>query len=169
MVGMLTSGVTGLGERHQEIYGQRDAAIVYRSCKSKAISTTATRFQELLKMKIITVLYLGYVEELAGLFIFSICQNLVSWVCEDHNGISSCQSGSDSKESTLSSGYPGSVPGLGRSPGGGNGNPLQYSCLENPTDRRAWQVTVHGVAKSRTWLSDFTFLSFLSKWIETQA
>ena len=40
-----------------------------------------------------------------------------------------------------------SVPGLGRSPGGGNGNPLQYSCLENPMNRGAWQATVHGVAK----------------------
>ena len=41
----------------------------------------------------------------------------------------------------------GSVPGLGRSPGGGNGNPLQYSCLGNPMDRGAWQATVHGVAE----------------------
>ena len=41
----------------------------------------------------------------------------------------------------------GSVPGLGRSPGGGNGNPLQYSCLENPMDRGAWRVTAHGLAK----------------------
>ena len=44
----------------------------------------------------------------------------------------------------------GSVPGLGRSPGGGHGNPLQYSCLENPMDRGAWRATVHGVAKSLT-------------------
>ena len=44
----------------------------------------------------------------------------------------------------------GSIPGLGRSPGGGHGNPLQYSCLENPMDRRAWQATVHRVAKSWT-------------------
>ena len=41
-----------------------------------------------------------------------------------------------------------SIPGLGRSPGGGNGNPLQHSCLENPMDRGAWQATVHGVAQS---------------------
>ena len=50
----------------------------------------------------------------------------------------------------------GSIPGSGRSPGGGHGNPLQYSCLENPMDRGAWRATVHGVAKSRTqlnWLS----------------
>ena len=44
----------------------------------------------------------------------------------------------------------GLIPGLGRSPRGGNGNPLQYSCLENPTDRGAWWATVHGVAKSQT-------------------
>ena len=42
-----------------------------------------------------------------------------------------------------------SILGLGRSPGGGNGNPLQYSCLDNPMNRRAWQATVHGVAKSQ--------------------
>ena len=47
----------------------------------------------------------------------------------------------------------GSIPGLGRSPGG-NGNPLQYSCLENPMDRGAWWATVHGVTKSQTQLSD---------------
>ena len=44
----------------------------------------------------------------------------------------------------------GSIPGLGRSLGGGNGNPLQYSCLENPMDRGAWWATVHRVAKSQT-------------------
>ena len=55
-----------------------------------------------------------------------------------------------------------SIPGLQRSPGEGNGNPLQYSCLENPTDGGAWQATVHGVTKSQTRLSDFTFtFSFL--------
>ena len=54
-------------------------------------------------------------------------------------------------------GDPGSIPGLERSPGEGNGNPLQYSCLENPMDGGAWWATVHGVAKSRTQLSDFTF------------
>ena len=46
----------------------------------------------------------------------------------------------------------GLIPGLGRSPGGGNGKPLQYSCLENPMDRGAWQAMIHRVAKSRTWL-----------------
>ena len=51
-------------------------------------------------------------------------------------------------------GDPGSIPGLGRSPGEGNGNPFQYSCLENPMDGGAWWATVHGVAKSWTRLSD---------------
>ena len=54
-------------------------------------------------------------------------------------------------------GDPGSIPGLGRSPGKGNGNPLQYSCLENSMDGGAWWATVHGVAKSRTRLSNSTF------------
>ena len=49
-----------------------------------------------------------------------------------------------------------STPGLGRSPGGGNGNPLQYSCLENPMDRGAWQVTVHGATKSQTELKQLS-------------
>ena len=49
----------------------------------------------------------------------------------------------------------GLIPGSGRSPGEGNGSPLQYSCLENPLDRGAWRAAVHGVAKSWTWLSDF--------------
>ena len=55
-----------------------------------------------------------------------------------------------SKESTCEVRKVGSIPGLGISPGGGNGNQLQYSCLENPMGRGAWQATVHGVAKSQT-------------------
>ena len=66
--------------------------------------------------------------------------------------------GSDSKASVYNAGDPGSIPGLGRSPGEGNGNPLQYYCLENPMDRGAWQAAVYGVAKSQTQLSDFTSL-----------
>ena len=62
--------------------------------------------------------------------------------------------GSDGKESTCNAGGLGLIPGLGRSPGGGNGNPLQYSCLETPMDRGAWRATVHGVARSQTRLSD---------------
>ena len=51
------------------------------------------------------------------------------------------------KESACNTGDPGSTPRLGRSPGEGNGSPLQYSCLENLIDRRAWEATVHGVAR----------------------
>ena len=60
------------------------------------------------------------------------------------------------KASAYNVGDLGSIPGLGRSPGEGNGNPLQYSCLENPVDGGAQQATVHGVTKSRTRLSNFT-------------
>ena len=58
--------------------------------------------------------------------------------------------GSDGKAPICNGGDPGSIPVLGRSPGEGSGNPLQYSCLENPMGGGAWQATVHGVAKSRT-------------------
>ena len=58
------------------------------------------------------------------------------------------------KESACNAGDPSSVSGLGRPPGEGNGNPLQYSCLDNPIDRGAWWATVHGVTKSQTQLSD---------------
>ena len=58
--------------------------------------------------------------------------------------------GSEDKASACHAGDLGLIPGLGRSPGEGNGNPLQYSCLENSMDRGAWRATVHGVAKSRT-------------------
>ena len=57
---------------------------------------------------------------------------------------------SDSKESACNAGDPGLIPGSGRSPGEGNGYPLQYSFLENSIDRGSWQVTVHAVAKSQT-------------------
>ena len=67
------------------------------------------------------------------------------------------------KASAYNAGDRGSIPGLGRFPGEGNGNPLQYSCLENPMDRGAWWATAHGVAKSWTWLSNFTSLSPASK------
>ena len=59
-----------------------------------------------------------------------------------------------SKESACSAGDPGSIPGLGRFPGEGNGNPLQYPCLENLMDRGAWWAAVHGIAKSQAQLSD---------------
>ena len=58
--------------------------------------------------------------------------------------------GSDGKESACNAGDLGLIPGLGKSPGGGHGNPLQYSCLENPMDRGAWQAMVPGVTKGQT-------------------
>ena len=74
-----------------------------------------------------------------------------------HVSFSTLVNGSDSKASAHNVGDLGSIPGLGRSLGEGNGSPLQYSCLENPMDGGAWQAVVHGVTKSRTRLSDFTF------------
>ena len=61
---------------------------------------------------------------------------------------------SNGKESARSEGKPGSIPGSGRSPGEGNGNSLQYSCLENAMDRGAWWATIHGVTESQTQLSN---------------
>ena len=62
--------------------------------------------------------------------------------------------GSDSQESACNAGDLGSIPGLGRFPGGRHGNPRQYSCLENSMDKGVWQASVNGVAKSQTRLSD---------------
>ena len=68
--------------------------------------------------------------------------------------------GSDGIESACNVGDLSSIPGSGRSPGGGHGNPHQYSCLENPMDRGARWATVHGVAKSRTRLNDLACTQF---------
>ena len=65
--------------------------------------------------------------------------------------------GATGKESACNAGDPGLIPGLGRYPGEGNSNPLQYSFLENSMDGGAWQATVHGVSKSQTRLSNSTF------------
>ena len=69
--------------------------------------------------------------------------------------------GAEVKASACNVGDLGSIPGLGRSPGEGNGNPLQYSCLVNPMDGGAWWATVHGVTKSWTRLSNFTYVTYL--------
>ena len=66
------------------------------------------------------------------------------------------------KESTCNAGDVGSIPGLGKVPGGGNANQLQYSCLESPVDNGAWWATVHGVSKSWTWLTEPAHASLLS-------
>ena len=73
--------------------------------------------------------------------------------------------GSDSKASAYNAGDPGSVPRSGRSPGEGNGNLLQYSCLENPMDSGACQATVYGVAKRWTQVSENTTTTIISNYI----
>ena len=82
-------------------------------------------------------------KSLSVLFIFSENQLLVLLY-------SGFPGGSEVKASACIMEDLGSIPGLGRFPGEGNGNPLQYSCLENPMDGGAWWATVHGVAKSQT-------------------
>ena len=77
------------------------------------------------------------------------CPCAGSWVSQQTSSNSS-----DGKEYACHGGDPDSIPGLGRSPGEGKGNPLQYSCLKNPMDRGAWWATVHVVTKSRTQLGD---------------
>ena len=69
--------------------------------------------------------------------------------------------GSDGKASARNGGDLGSSSGSGRSPGEGNGNPLQYFCLESPMDGRAWWATVHGVTKSQTRLSNLMYTKFI--------
>ena len=76
------------------------------------------------------------------------------------NNIQSFPGGSEGKASACNVGDLGSIPGWERSPAEGNGNPLQYSCLENPMDREAWWATVHGVMKGWTRLGNFTFFHF---------
>ena len=82
---------------------------------------------------------------------FYLSQNLLFW------GVGGLPGISDGKESACNAGDPDLIPGLGKSPGVGNGYPLQYSCLENSMDRGAWWATVHGIAKNQTRLSDCVF------------
>ena len=97
-------------------------------------------------------------------FKFSVIINKL----KSHIHLESCKAsegfpgGSEVKAPACNAGDLGSIPGSGRFPGEGNGNPLQYSCLENPMDRGAWWATVHGVPKSWTQLSNFTFQGFRS-------
>ena len=69
------------------------------------------------------------------------------WGSENHHRLGAFKSFPDGKESACNAGYPRSIPKVGRSPGEGHGNPLQYSCLENSMDRGVWQATVHGLTK----------------------
>ena len=91
----------------------------------------------------------------------SFIHDLVQCSCDTVQGFPGVSAG---KESACNGGDQGSIPGLGRYPGEGNGDPPQYSGLENYRDRGAWQVTVHGVEKSRTQLSTF-HVYFLSVFV----
>ena len=82
-------------------------------------------------------------------------------VLSKHTAFLGLPDGSAGNESACNAGNTGLIPGLGRSPGEVNGNPLQYSCLENPTNRGAWRATVHGVSKNQTWLSTTHSTSWL--------
>ena len=97
----------------------------------------------------------------------AVCGVAQSWTRLKQLSSSSSSSGSDGKESAGNAGEPNSVPGLGRSPGEGNDNPLQYSCLENYMDREVWQATVHEVAKSWTWLSEQQRLFWMFLFVES--
>ena len=89
--------------------------------------------------------------------------------CNLTSSATSFPGGPDGKESTCSSGDLGSIPGLGRPPGGGHGNPLQDSCLENFMDSRAWRATVHAVTRvGYNWATKHSIMlkdtDFLSRW-----
>ena len=82
--------------------------------------------------------------------------SLISPLLSKHTGF---PGGSSLKNPPGNTGDADSIPGSGRSPGGGHGNPLLYSCLENPMDRGAWRAIGHGLAKTQTWLSDSTAIA----------
>ena len=88
--------------------------------------------------------------ELVNLSVFTVNVFIIKLVTD----VKGFPGGLDSQESTCNAGDLGSIPGLGRSPGGGHGNPLQFSCLENPHGQKSLVATVHGVPKSRTGLSN---------------
>ena len=81
--------------------------------------------------------------------LFYLYMGVYTYIC-----IYTFPGGSDGKESVCNAGDPGLIPGLGKTPGEGTGNPLQYSCLENAMDRGVWWATLHGVTNSRPRLSD---------------
>ena len=93
-----------------------------------------------------------------------MCVQVVAYLQRDCSGFKGFPIGSEIKDLSANAEDAGSIPGSGRSPGGENGNPLQFSCLGNPMDGGAWWAIVHRVAKSRTRLSDFTS-SLLIKWL----
>ena len=101
--------------------------------------------------------------EYSGLISFRIdCFDLLARkliILDTDNFLNGFLQGTVVKNPPANTGGLGSVPELGRFPNIGNGNPLQYSCLENPMDRGAWQATVYGVTKNWTWLTDWAQFS----------
>ena len=93
------------------------------------------------------------------LFPWAYSQGFI-WTFVSLSSVTGLPGSLNGKESACNARDLGSIPVSGRSPGEGHGNPLQYSCLENQMDRRAWWATVHGVAMSRTWLKTNTFTFF---------
>ena len=85
-----------------------------------------------------------------------------AWLMKVSSNLRDCPRGSVVKNPPAHARDMGSVPGSGRPPGEGNGNPLQYSCLGNPMDGGAWWATVHGLTKSWTWLSNWAAISNLN-------
>ena len=124
---------------------------------SLASSALAGRFFATVPFSIVTALHSAlWVKYLTQIFIFH-----QHYPCPVSTLVG-FPGGSEVKASACNAGDPGSSPGSERSPGEGNGTPLQYSCLENPMGGGAWWATVHGVTKSRTRLSNFTSLHFTS-------
>ena len=102
-----------------------------------------------------TLLY-PYIQVLLFVLSSSLSVPVLIWNCPNyHSSVInlSFPGGSVAKNLPANAGDGGSIPGSGRSPGGGNGNPLQYSCMKNPMDRGAWWGIVHGVTKRQTRLS----------------
>ena len=110
--------------------------------------------------KTITLTRWNFVGKVKSLFFNMLSRFVIGFLPRSRHLLISCLQflgGSDSKASACNSRDLGLIPGSGRSPGEGNGNPLQYSCLENSMNGGTWWAAVHGVAKSRTRLSDFIF------------
>ena len=99
---------------------------------------------------------LSFSSSLCKVFLFPALRFLYKISKSPDSQLSYCMGWWGIKVSACNAGDLGLIPGLGKSLGEGDGNPLQYSCLENPMDGGAWWATVHGVAKSWTRLSDFT-------------
>ena len=147
----------------------------YRALLSSTISQSLLKFMSIELVMLINHLIVSPPSPFA--FDLSQHQGLFQWVGFSHQVAKALElqlklqsfqfkvemgfpGGSDGKESACNAGDLGSTPGLGRSPREGNDNPLQYTCLENPMGRGAWQATVQGVTKNRTRMNDYTFTFF---------